>query len=304
MDFCRYAKETFHENKIIDKSSKEYQKLDTHMRYIRETYPCFNQNLKNEIYLTKRLIKKNINTSHAITKDTHFSKRNVISCLNKLTSSNYVNIYKKIMLSIQVNDSNDIINTIISTCLDSKAYHELYTGLIIHMYEFGNQDIKKIIVDQINETFCVLFNTDKFTMIIKKEENYDDFCDRMNSKTKTIHTVYVYILFHFHDNLSNNLYKTPQQLVDFLFLMMKDVMKDETQNHKTIELILLCIKECYEIKDPLKIPSTEKECLSWKKLISLDSNLNNELNIFLTKCNSSKLKFIVLDLLDTLHKQF
>ena len=302
MDFVRHDKEKFSENPTTNKyrtDSKEFKKLETTMLYITETYSCFNPNIKNEIY-TKKILKKP-EIIH-MSKDVHSSEKNLISCLNKLTSSNFKNIFNKIQLSIEDIENKDFINTIISTCLNSKTYHELYVGLIFHLFKYGSDEMKQHIIDQINEKFMILFNKDYYIMIHDKDETYDDFCDRMSTKSKIIYMVNVYIMFHFNENISKYLDFEPKHLAEFLYNLLKENIQSNA-NSKTIELILLCTKECYDIKSDLQIPSIDS-LIAWKNLISIDSNLNNLLNVFITDCVDKKLEFITIDLLDVLDKHF
>ena len=92
MDFVRYDTSLFYDNPNFEKSSKEFQKLEKILDYLKETYSCFNPALKNEIY-SKRYIKKPQIIS--INKEVHSSTKNLTSCLNKLSNANYINIYKK-----------------------------------------------------------------------------------------------------------------------------------------------------------------------------------------------------------------
>lgn len=297
MDFLRYEKDFFYENMRFNQESKEYKKLDKIIKYLKETYSCFNPNLKNEIF-TKKFLKKpqiiQLDTS------THLSKKIMTSCLNKLTLSNYSTIYKKIMLSVEVHDANELINMILKTCLDSKSYHELYVGLIFHIYDAGNQEIKDVIKDQINDYFSILFDKMFYISNDDKNESYRDFCDRLTSKSKTIYSVRVYMMFYLHFTFADNLFKKPQCLIHFIY---KELKSHPSNDIKSIELLLLCLKECYEIRNDLSIPLITGDII-WKKLILFDSDLNNLLNNLLTDCKDSKIRFIILDLLDVLDKHF
>ena len=296
MDFIRYDKNVFYDHIAFDKGTKEYIKLDTIMRYLKETYSCFNPNLRHEIY-TKKILKKP--EIIKLNKDIHSSKRIMISCLNKLTISNYKTIYKKIMLSIQVHDANDFINMIVQTCINSKSYHQLYVGLIFHIYDLGSAEIRSIIFNQINEHFTVLFDR-QFYLINSNDdvESYDEFCDRLTTKNKTIVTVQVYMMLNLHNDLSMQLYNKPQCLINFIYTQL-----ESQSDLKSVELILSCLTECYTINHDLIIPSL-KTNFAWKKLISIDTHLNNLLHNLVFDCKFPKIRFMILDLLDILDKHF
>ena len=95
MDFIRYDPQVFFDNIKFDDKSKEYIKLEMLMNYLRESYSCFNPDLKQEMHPKKSMKKPQI---IQFSKNLHSSKKMMMSCLNKLTSTNYQVIYKKIML--------------------------------------------------------------------------------------------------------------------------------------------------------------------------------------------------------------
>lgn len=297
MDFIRYEKEMFYDNVSFSKDSGSYIKLDTLLTYLKETYTCFNPNLKNEIY-TKKILKKP--QFIQLNKDIHSSKKHLISFLNKLTSSNYATIYNKIMLSVRVHDATEFIEIILTTCMNAKSYHELYVGLIFHIFDYGSDEIKGIITIKMNEYFMLLFDKSFYVSIDDKDESYDKFCDRMTTKSKTIFTVKSYMIYNLHHELYSYLDKDPQCLIEFLYDQLNSHPVDDA---KTIELILLCVIECYQIKEGLIIPSVNDKIL-WKHLIDIDYNLINLLNKISSDCKSSKIRFLILDLLDILSKYF
>lgn len=301
MDFVRYDTSLFYDNPNFEKSSKEFQKLEKILDYLKETYSCFNPALKNEIY-SKRYIKKPQIIS--INKEVHSSTKNLTSCLNKLTNANYINIYKKIHIAIQVNDVDRFVTHIMNTCLNSKVYHELYVGLIIYLFNSDNSEIRTCIVDFINKYFDIIF-TDSFYCVSQHEnETYDDFCDRVSEKSQKMYTVKVYMMLHMAPDLSKKLYKKPQDIVEKLYNVLRDAIDVDSRDVSSIELSLLCLKDCFETKKDLVIPLLQN-VKAWRNLLKIDPNLNNLLDRYLSSGTLvPKIRFICLDILDLLDKQF
>uniref|UniRef100_A0A6C0CTE3 MIF4G domain-containing protein n=1 Tax=viral metagenome TaxID=1070528 RepID=A0A6C0CTE3_9ZZZZ len=301
MDFVRYDTTSFYNDFPINANSKEYIKLKTMFEYIKETYSCFNPSLKSEIY-TKKMIKKPQVISN---NEIHAGKKNLISCLNKLTKENYNIIFRKILLAVQVNDVKEFVQQIIQTCLNSKVYHELYVGLIIHLYCSGKEQISSCISEIINEYFDCICHLDFFKLNDdekNQEESYNDFCDRVNAKCKKIFTIKVFFMFHLSEELSKHLTKTPQDIIQILSSFLEECIHQN--NKECTELILLCIKDCYENKDEIKIPSIHlKTPIVWKEMTKIDFKLPKIIQEYIDTGNPvPKVRFICLDLLALLNK--
>ena len=299
MDFVRYDTSSFYDNPEFKKTSKEYIKLEQIFDYLKETYSCFNPALKNEIY-SKRYIKKP--QIIGINKEVHSSTKNLTSCLNKLTNLNYANIYKKILIAIQVNDVDTFVNHIMNTCLNSKAYHELYVGLIVHLFNSENAEIRSCVVNFINTYFSVVF-TDSFYGVSQSDnETYDDFCDRVSVKSQKLYTVKVYFMLHMSKNLSNELHKGPQDVLDKLYNILHDTMKINLNDESNFELPLLCLKDCFEQKQ-FNIPLL-KHPNPLLSLLKIDHKYKRLLTEYLASGSPEpKIRFICLDILELLDKQ-
>lgn len=302
MDFVRYDTTLFYNDHPINTNSKEYIKLKTIFEYIKETYNCFNPSLKSEIY-TKKMIKKPQVISN---NEIHAGKKNLTSCLNKLTKENYNTIYRKILLAVQVNDVKEFVQQIIHTCLNSKVYHELYVGLIIHLYCSGKEQISCCISEIINEYFDCICHIDFYKLNDEEkdqEESYEDFCDRVNAKCKKIFTIKVFFMFHLSEELSKELTKTPQDIIETLSSFLEESIT-QNNNKESIELILLCLKDCYENKDDIRIPSIHhKSPIIWKEMTKIDFKLPKLIQEHIdTGTLVPKVRFICLDLLTLINK--
>lgn len=300
MDFVRYDTALYFNEDQFDTSSKEYTKLKTMFDYIKETYNCFNPSLKSEIY-TKKMIKKPQVISN---NEIHAGKKNLTSCLNKLTHENYSTIYRKILLAVQVNDIKEFIQQIVTTCLNSKVYHELYVGLIIHLFNSGKPQISTYISEFINEYFERIFDISFFKLNEEEiqEETYEDFCDRVNTKCKKIFTIKVFLMFHLSNGLSKSMNNTPNNMIVTIQSFLNEAIE---KNHKDIiELILLCLKDCFEDHSTMKIPSIhQKSPIMWKPIPKIDFELSNIVKEYInTKDPVPKVRFICLDLLELIDK--
>jgi hypothetical protein len=204
-----------------------------------------------------------------------------------------------------VNDVKEFVQQIIQTCLNSKVYHELYVGLIIHLYCSGKEQISCCISEIINEYFDCICHLDFFKLNDdekNQEESYNDFCDRVNAKCKKIFTIKVFFMFHLSEELSKHLTKTPQDIIQLLSSFLEECIHQN--NKECTELILLCLKDCYENKDEIKIPSIHlKTPIVWKEMTKIDFKLPKIIQEYIDTGNPvPKVRFICLDLLALLNK--
>ena len=228
----------------------------------------------------------------------HSGKKNLTSCLNKLTKENCSTIFRKILLAVQVNDMKDFIEQIMNTCLNSKVYHDLYVGLIIHLYTSDKSQISLCVSDLINLYFQSIFQIDYFKMNKDElDESYNDFCDRVSAKCKKIFTIKVFMMFHLFDKLSEKIEKKPQDIIDCMYEFLKESIQEG--NKDCIELLLLCLKDCYSKRTDLSIPFFNgKVPIVWKKMIKIDFKLSELIREYISIGNPlPKIRFICIDLL-------
>jgi hypothetical protein len=109
-------------------------------------------------------------------------------------------------------------------------------------------------------------------------------------------------MFHLSEELSKHLTKTPQDIIQLLSSFLEECIHQN--NKECTELILLCIKDCYENKDEIKIPSIHlKTPIVWKEMTKIDFKLPKIIQEYIDTGNPvPKVRFICLDLLALLNK--
>jgi len=176
-------------NTCIDKKVKDI------MKDIVGKHECFSHNYryvphKDENYKHKlnNYIKKH-KTCFVVEKNDKY----VFALMNKLTSSNYNTVVKKIIASIDQVDVEVSINKIMNYSKISNLYTKLICNIIKELYN-NNTDTINSIVERFIGDYMAYFEVESFLGVfnVLSYDDYDEFCDHhknaamMHNMLKTI----------------------------------------------------------------------------------------------------------------------
>jgi hypothetical protein len=227
-------------------------------------YNCFSNN--QPIIHHKHKIIKHYNHHHPI-RETNIKKQ-ILGILNLINNSNYLKLFNKIKIIINIDNIKYIISEILNKCCLQIFYVHVFMKLFINIYEISQKDEKDIIIDTVNTYVNNFINNKEYILSESVIINaYDYFCFVQKHKS-LINAKNIIILELFKYNI------LLLKQIDYIEFITKELNICICESH--IELLLNMLLEIHR-----SLPIYE---------------LDIDYQLILDKTKNQKIKFMVDDL--------
>ena len=268
------------------KSSKTIEdKISTKVENILKEYACFKENSAPP-FVYKEKAFKNIGSRNLGRREEKFKKpahhyntncdqKDVLAILNKLSTSNFDLLYRKLLFMCSSDNIGVVVHLVIEKCYSQHAYSQLFINILKNLMNV----YKDCVVNQIKKFYdeWKIGFSESLTNIaeLAKDNNYDVFCSFVANKNMctqkhniitefikndlyidniTSHIVYIMkILNEFYDF---------NEVLDVIILCLMDITSRFKLDQETNQLILLnlmplkencCNKVRFKIIDLIKV---------------------------------------------------
>lgn len=265
------------------KSSKTIEgKISNKIEHILKEYTCFKENSAPPFIYKETFHKsfKNIGKKRdeKVKKPAHHhntscDQKDVLALLNKLSSSNFDLLYRKLLFMCSSDNISIVVRLIIDKCYTQYAYSHLFINILKNLMNVYKECVANNIKCFYDEWRMNFKENLKNIAELAKDNNYDVFCSFVSNKNMCTqkHSIIIEFIKNklYIDNINTHIafiievlneYSTVNEVLDVIILCILDILSRFKLDQETIEVLLsnliplednCCNKVRFKIKDTI-----------------------------------------------------
>ena len=225
-------------------------KVSTKIERILKDYACFKEANKAEPIFKAEYYKENIKSFKNIGirrrddnlrsfkkpahhYNTNCDQKDVLAILNKLSSSNFDSLYRKLLFMCSSDNIDIVVHLVIDKCYTQHAYSHLFINILNNLMKVYKDCVINNIKYFYDEWRSNFKGNVKIIAELAEDNNYDIFCSFVSNKNMCTQKHNIITEF-----IKNNLYvDNIRSHIDFIL----EVLNEYSSINEVLDVIVLCI---------------------------------------------------------------